>query len=118
MALRESAPSRFQEAEVAIPASVGLPAVLEPDGRRQSLFHRGELLDLALHLDHLGLEARAPEQRLHPGLAIGEAGDLPRLTPLIHVEGNHAETGAGPARSTMASDAQRWAVMRSGAQRP
>src|SRR5207247_6157581 len=95
VAPRERAAPRLEEGEVAIPASIGLPAVLEPDRRRQPLLHRRELLHLALHLDHLGLEARAPEHRLHPGLVIGEAGDLARLAPLGHVEGAHAERSAG-----------------------
>src|SRR5712691_261453 len=93
MAARERPPARFEKGQVAVPAAVGLPLVLEPDGGRQPFLDRTERPDLALHLERLRDKTVAEQGSLHAVFVVSEARDPARLLPLIHVEGHHAEAG-------------------------
>src|SRR5437867_3137511 len=121
MCPREGAPPALEEGNVAEPPTVGAPGVLEAHRGGQAFLDRREALHLSLDLESLGHQALGLEAPLHACLIVGEARDLPRLLPLVDVEGDHAETAAGAraraARSMMASEAQRWAVTMSGAKR-
>src|SRR5215475_1680998 len=87
----QGASALLEEGNVAKPAAVGSPLVLEPHGGRESLLHRIEARHLAFDLDRLGNEARGAQDALHARLVIGEARDLARFPPLVDVERDHAQ---------------------------
>src|SRR6186997_2027994 len=93
-------PSALLEiAQIAVPAPVSFPPVLKAHGGGEAFFHGGEASDLALDLDDLGYQSGAPQRRVHARLVVGEARDLARLPPLVHVKRHHPETASGPQRA-------------------
>src|SRR2546430_4401624 len=95
MCPREGAPPALEKGNVAEPPTVGAPGVLEAHRGGQAFLDRREALHLSLDLESLGHQALGLEAPLHACLIVGEARDLPRLLPLVDVEGDHAETAAG-----------------------
>ncbi len=98
----QGAPAAFEEGDVAEPAAVHPPAVLEADRGGQALLDGGEALHLLLHLQRLHREAGRFQHPAHARLVVGEAGHAAGLLPLVDVEGHHGqatpggESGAGP----------------------
>src|SRR5712692_11000362 len=94
MAARERAPARFQERDVAKPAAVRLPAVLEAHRRGQTLLDRVEPAYVSLDLERFDREAPRLEIGAHPGLVVGKPRHLAGLLPLVDVKRDHREAGA------------------------
>src|SRR5262249_25178088 len=83
---------------VAEPAAVLLPALLEPDRRRQPFLDRGERFHVALDLEMLDREAGLLEEPANAGLAVREARGAARLLPLVVVKRDEREHLARPER--------------------
>src|SRR5262249_55545772 len=93
---RERAPAVLEELHVAEPAAVLLPALLEPERRRQPFLDRGERLHIALDLEMLDREAGLLEKPANAGLAVREARGAARLLPLVVVKRDECEHLARP----------------------
>ncbi len=122
VAAGERAPARLEERDVAKPAAVGLPAVLEPHRRGQTLLDRGEAA--LTRARPPAPRPRSPRGRARRACAPRRRRSARRCrSPSTGRRGRRPARRSArgraprPARSMIASEAKRWAVTRSGAAR-
>src|SRR5439155_15575741 len=96
---REGAAAVLEELDVAEPATVGTPLLLQADRRRQRLLDGAERLHVALHREVLDRKARALQRGARLVLAPGKARAPAGLFPLVGVKGNEGERRAASERA-------------------
>ena len=103
MTSRQRAATLLEKAEVAHPATVSPPPLLQADHGGQRLLERSERLHLALHLEMLNREAGVAERGSRAIFIVREARRPSSLAPLVGVKGDERE---GASRGQRASGAR------------
>src|SRR5438132_420474 len=96
---REGAATVLEELDVAEPAPVGPPLLLQADRRRQRLLDGAERLHVALHREVLDRKARALQRGARLVLAPGKARAPAGLFPLVGVKGDEVVRRAASERA-------------------